>query len=213
MPSTAPEPSGPRESVVIGNRAPDPPPRRTGGPHARRPCGASGVSAPGGGCGVSAPGGGRGGNLHRARGDALFAAGAVMLQLDGVPTRRVPGAGSPTRERPAPHRQRAHHEAEPPPALGERVRGARRPLGVEGTPHQSLALHPPQPIGQQLRWNARQLDTKVLKSRGPPQQIAHNEERPALADQVERLRDWAMLAVPLRHAPEYSRAAPSTAAP
>src|SRR5262245_38030350 len=160
-------------------------------------CGASPISP-------SGDGHGDGGDMHRARGDALFTARAVMLQLYGASARRVPRTRSRTHERPAPHRQRAHHETEPPPAVGERVRGARRPLRVELARHQSLTLHSPQAVGKQLRRYAGQLDTQILESRGAPQQVAYDEERPALANQIERLGDWAMLTVPLGHAPKYS---------
>src|SRR5262245_34198093 len=160
-------------------------------------CGASTISASGDACGD-------GWDMHRARGDALFTARAVLLQLYGVSARRVPRARSRTHERPAPHRQRAYHETEPTPAVGERVRGARRALRVELARHQSLTLHSPQAVGEQLRRYAGQLVTQILESRGAPQQVADDEERPALANQIERLRDWAVLTVPLRHAPKYS---------
>lgn len=156
---------------------------------------------------VSASGGGRGGgwDVHRARGDALFTARAVLLQLYRVSARRVPRARSRTHERPAPHRQRAHHETEPTPAVGERVRGARRVLRVERARHKSLTLHSPQAVGKQLRRDAGQLGTELLEPRGSAQQVAYDKQRPALANQIERLRDWAVLAVTLRHAHKYSR--------
>src|SRR5262249_10148418 len=79
---------------------------------------------------VSAPAGGRRGSwdVHRARGDALVTVWAVLLQLYWMSARRVPRARSRADERPAPDRQRPHHETEPTPAVRESVRGARRPL-------------------------------------------------------------------------------------
>ncbi len=76
---------------------------------------------------------GRGGgwDVHSTGGDGLFTVRAVLLQLHGVSARRVPWTGSRAHEGPAPCRQRAHHETETTPALGERVRSARWPLRVE----------------------------------------------------------------------------------
>ena len=118
---------------------------------------------------------------------------------------RVPGTRPRTNELPAPYRQCTDHETEPTPAVGERVGSARRALRVERARHQSLALHSPQAVGKQLRRDAGQLGTEVLKSRGAPQQIADDKERPALANQIKRLRNGAVLTVPLRHASKYSR--------
>ena len=59
--------------------------------------------------------------------NALIAVRAVVLELHGVPARGVPRT-PPVYERAAPGRQRADYETEAAPALGERVRGARRPL-------------------------------------------------------------------------------------
>jgi hypothetical protein len=69
-----------------------------------------------------------------------------------------------------------------------------------------LTLHSLQAIRKQLRRDAGQLDTEILESRGSPQQVADDEERPALAYHVERLRHWAVLTISLRHASKYSRA-------
>src|SRR5262245_11752885 len=136
---------------------------------------------------ASAPGGGRvgGGDVHRAWGDALVTVRAVLLQLYRMPACRVPRARSRTHERPAPDGERTHHETEPTPAVGEPVRGARRPLRVELARHQPLTFHSPQAVGQQLRRDAGQLGAEVLEPRGSPEQVAYDEERPALADQIE----------------------------
>jgi hypothetical protein len=157
------------------------------------------------GCGTCAapafggrPGGGW--DMHRAGGDALVTVRTVLLQLYWVSARRVLRARSRAHERPAPDRQRAHHETEPTPAVGEPVRGARRTLRVEFACDQALAFHPPQAIRKQLWRDSGQLSAEILESRRSSQQVAHDQERPALANQIERLRDWAVLTVPLRHA-------------
>jgi hypothetical protein len=133
-----------------------------------------------------------------------------VLQLYRVSARRVPRARSRTHERPAPHRQRAHHETKPTPAVGERVRSAWRALRVERACQQSLTLHPPQAVGKELRRDPGQLGTEILESRGAPQQVAHDEERPALANHIERFRNGAMLPVSFRHAHKYSRTGPDS---
>src|SRR5262249_3666708 len=119
----------------------------------------------------------------------------------------APATGPQSRPptRPPPPRQRPHHETELTSALGERVRSARRALRVERARHQSLTLHSPQAVGEQLRRDADELGPEGLKSRGAPQQVPNDEQRPALANQIERLRNGAVLTVPLRHADEYSR--------
>ena len=143
--------------------------------------------------------------MHGARGDALVTVRTILLKLYRVSARRVPRARSRTHERPAPDRQRTHHETEPTSAVGERVRGARRPLRVQLARHQPLTFHSPQAVGEQLRRDAGQLGAEVLESRGSPEQVACDEERPALADQIERFRDRAVLTVPLGHTRKYSR--------
>ena len=117
----------------------------------------------------------------------------------------MPRARSRPHELPAPDAQRPHHETKRTPAVGERVRRARRALRVERARQQSLTLHSSQAVGKQLRRDAEQLGAEVLKSRRTPKQVAHDEECPALAHQVERFRDGAVLAVSLRHESEYSR--------
>jgi hypothetical protein len=149
-------------------------------------------------------------DVHCARGDALFTVWAVLLQLYRVSARRVPRTRSRTHERPAPDRQRTHHETEPMPAVGEPIRGARRPFRVELARHQPLTFHSPQAVRKQLRRNTGQLGAEILESRGPPEQVAHDEEGPALADQIERFRDRAVLTVPLRHTRKYSHTGADT---
>ena len=143
--------------------------------------------------------------MHRAGTDTLFTARAVLLQLYRMSADCVPRTRPRTNELPAPHRQRSDDETEPAPAVSQRVGSARRALRVERARHQSLALHSAQAVGKQLRRDAGQLGTEVLKSRGAPQQIADDKERPALANQIERLRHGAVLTIPFRHAFKYSR--------
>ena len=119
--------------------------------------------------------------------------------------RRVPRTRSRVDERPAPDRQRTHHETEPTPAIGERVRGARWSLRVELARHEALTFHSLQAVGEKPRRDAGQLGAKLLEPCRPPQQIAHDQQRPALANEIERLRDWAVLTVALRHTHKYSR--------
>jgi len=110
-----------------------------------------------------------------------------------------------THERPAPDRQRAYDETETPPAAGEGIGGSRRALRVGLACHQPLAFHSLEAVGKQLWRDAGQLGTEVLKSCGAPQEVPNDQECPALADQIERLRNRAVLTIPLRHVPNYSR--------
>jgi len=56
---------------------------------------------------------------------------------------------------------------------------------VELARHQPLPLHSPQAIGEELRWDTGQLGPEILKLRGASQQVPDDQERPALADQIE----------------------------
>src|SRR5262249_6367054 len=84
------------------------------------------------------------------------------------------------------------------PGLGERVarallvvRLARDDAGVD-----ELA----EARGEHGARDARDATAHVSESRAPGQQLPHDEERPALAEEIERTRDRAELAVAL-HAP------------
>jgi hypothetical protein len=123
-----------------------------------------------------------------------------LPQLDRVSAGRVARARSRIHEWPAPNGQGTHHETKPTPAVGEGVGSTRRTLGVKSARHQSLTLHSPQTVGQQLRRDAGQLVTEVLKSRRAAKEVADDEERPALANEIKRLRNGTVLTVTLGHA-------------
>jgi hypothetical protein len=128
---------------------------------------------------------GGGWDVHRARGDSLFTTRTVLSQLDWVSAERVARARSRTHEWPAPNGQGTHHETKATPAVGEGVGSTRRTLGVKSARHQPLALHSPQTVGKQLRRDAGQLVAEVLKSRRAAKEVADDEERPALAYEIE----------------------------
>src|SRR5437870_2417394 len=100
----------------------------------------------------------------------------------------------------APRRQRADHEAELAPLVGEDVLRARRMLGVEAPRAEPVLFHQLESLRQERGRDAGQGGVEVLEPPWPVEQVANDEERPPLAHELERLRDRAGLTVMFRHA-------------
>ena len=89
------------------------------------------------------------------------------------------------------------HRLELAPALGQLVdpRAGRR-ASVRRA-HQPGALQLAQALGEHVGADLRQPGAQVGEALGAEQQLAHDQQRPALADEVERARDAAAVSVVL----------------
>ena len=87
------------------------------------------------------------------------------------------------------------------PARRQRVRGAGRVLGVELAGDDAVRLEDLQPLGQHVGRDALERGQQILEASRPRQQIADDQERPPLAEELERLGHGTRLAVALGHAP------------
>jgi hypothetical protein len=83
------------------------------------------------------------------------------------------------------------------PVLGQLVdgRGGRRRQLLP--PHDSAGLEVAQPRREDVRADARQSAQQVGVAPGPVQQVADDQQRPALADELERVGDGTVLGVAL----------------
>src|SRR5216117_2344576 len=99
----------------------------------------------------------------------------------------------------APRRQRADHDAQLPSLVGQCVLGPRGMLRVEPARDQPVLLHQLEAPGQQGGRDAGQGGMEVLIAARALEQVAHDQERPPLAHQLQRLRHRTALPVPLRH--------------
>jgi death-on-curing protein len=68
------------------------------------------------------------------------------------------------------------------------------PLGLE-LPHEAVLLQTLEPRGEQIRRDAGELGPEVGEAERSQEEVAYDEERPAIADHVERLRDPTDLSV------------------
>ena len=141
------------------------------------------------------------GEADRAAGHPARAVPAEVLQLHGMSASIVDERARPIQVPPAPARQRADHDPQLAAALGQLVAGAGRVIGVEVARHQPVLLHQLEPVGQDVRRDAGLTAGEVLEPLRPVEQIAHEQERPAVADDLEGPGDRTGLTVPLGHAP------------
>jgi hypothetical protein len=74
-------------------------------------------------------------------------------------------------------------------------------LGVEAARHQRVLLYELQAIGEDVGRNTGQALLEVLEPAWAPKEIADQEKGPAIAHQLERLRDRARLTIALGHGP------------
>src|SRR5438067_7720915 len=105
----------------------------------------------------------------------------------------------------SPVEQGLQHRAERPAFCGQDIFGARRVLLVEMAFDDAGFLEPLQPGGQRIGADAGQRMLEILESARPlEQQVAQDQDRPALADDVERAGDRAAHIV-IRNHPAWIR--------
>ena len=92
---------------------------------------------------------------------------------------------------PAPDDQRVEDVFQVFAALGQRIFVPGRVLGVEATEDQIVLLQIFQPLRQQVRGNAGQIFLDLVECRAPGQYFVNDQQRPAIADDIERLCDIA----------------------
>ena len=80
-------------------------------------------------------------------------------------------------------------------ALGEVVLGAQRALGVDLARHEAEVLEPAQAAGQQVGRDRRERALQVGVARDAAQQVAHDQQRPAIAHGVEGRGDRALVRI------------------
>src|SRR5581483_3287862 len=107
----------------------------------------------------------------------------------------------------APERELAHHRPEPLPVLRELVhaRGGRRRQRAPGD--DPVRLEVAQAGGEDVGADTGQVVDEVRVPLRAVHQLADDEQRPALADQVERVSNRAVLVVALSHRTQCSRSA------
>ena len=79
-------------------------------------------------------------------------------------------------------------------------------VGVEAALDESVLLHELQPVREQVGRDPRERELEIAEPPGAPEQVTHEQERPPVADELERLRHRARLSVALGHAPRIARA-------
>ena len=142
------------------------------------------------------------------------------LVLAGRRSRRTPDSSRRSRrsvpqrlvdERPrgaevarAPDAERADDRPQFEPPIGERVLGARRMFGVEPPRHDAVLLEHLQPVREHRGRDPAQRGAEVLELARPHQQVAHDQQRPALAEKLQRAGHRAGLPVLLRHGRQYT---------
>ena len=91
--------------------------------------------------------------------------------------------------------ERDDHRRERAAALGQRVARAQRALAVALARDEPEILEPAQPAGEQVGRDRLQRAREVAVARDAAQQVAHDQQRPAIADGIERRRDRAVVGV------------------
>src|SRR5262245_37892384 len=110
----------------------------------------------------------------------------------------------------APLGEGADDHAELPTLVREVVFRPRRMLGVELAGDEPLLLHQLEPLGEQVRRDALQRRLEILELAVPAEEVANDEQRPALADHLEGFRDGTRLTIASGHGPSVpSRASKS----
>src|SRR5262245_31352345 len=101
----------------------------------------------------------------------------------------------------APLAQRRQGDVELAALRGEPVLEARRALAVRDSLQDRLRHQPVEPVGEDVPRNSEAL-LELVEPAQPEEDVADDEQRPALADDLERPRDRAVLALvaALQHA-------------
>src|SRR5262245_50122298 len=137
---------------------------------------------------------------HLRTADSPSAVGTEVAELHRAPAACVDEARALVHVLSPPGRQRRDDHAELLALGGELVLRARRVLRALAPAHEPVRLHEPQPVGQDVGRDALERAQQVLEPPRPGQQVANHEQGPAVADQLERLRDRAGLVIALGHA-------------
>src|SRR5262249_6942614 len=96
-----------------------------------------------------------------------------------------------------PGREGADHRAELASLVGQLVLRPRGMVGVEAPAHEAVLLHELEPLGEDVGREAGQAGLQIAEAAGGSEQIAHHEERPAIAPPLEGLCHPAALPVHL----------------
>ena len=104
----------------------------------------------------------------------------------------------------APRREGAHDHPQLAPLVGQRVLGPRRMLGVEPSRHQRVLLHKLEAAREDVGRDPGEALLEILKPSGTRQGIPDEQQGPAIADYLERLRDRAGLTISPGHASSLS---------
>ena len=91
--------------------------------------------------------------------------------------------------------ERHDHGRERAAALGQRVARAQRTLAVALARDEAEILEPAQPAGQQVRRDGLERAGQIAVARDAAQQVADDQQRPAVADGVERRGDRAVVGI------------------
>src|SRR3989449_3298147 len=137
----------------------------------------------------------------RAPADPRGAVPAEVLHLHRVTAGVVHERARAVHVTRSPARERAHDDAELAPAVGQLVLGPGRVGRVEAPRDEPALLQELQPVRQDVRRDPREAPREVREAPRPREQVAHEQEGPAVADHLQRLRHRARLAVTLRHGP------------
>src|SRR5262249_22028307 len=122
-------------------------------------------------------------------------------QLDRSATVGVDEAGGRIGETRAPASQGADDRAELLALFAEDVLSPRWVIGVKTSLDQSVLLHQLELLRQHVRRNAGERILQVLEAAWSTQQIADDQQGPALADQLERFGNRTSLSIQPGHFP------------
>ena len=135
--------------------------------------------------------------MHRAPAHTPGALGAVVLELQRRVAIVVHERGVPVNVPCAPDGERADDLAEVSPTRCQRVRRPGRVLRVELARDDGVRLEHLQSFGEHVGRDALERREQILKPARTGQQIADDEQRPALPEDLERLGDRTRLTVAL----------------
>jgi len=129
---------------------------------------------------------------------------AEILDLHRMPALGVHQRGLPVDVARAPRRERAHDDPQLAPLVGQGVLRAGRMVGVEPACDERVLLHKLEAVREDVGRDPREAPLEILKPSGPGQHVPDEQKGPAVADQLERLRDRTGLTVTLGHTPSLS---------
>jgi hypothetical protein len=137
--------------------------------------------------------------LDLAAAHLVVAVRAEIADLEGGLTVSVHQRGLPVQVTGSPDGKGAHHNSQLTATLREEVLGAGRMLGVEATGHDAVLLQSLQPGGEHVGCDAGKGLLKIPETAWASEEIAHDEQGPALTQQLHGLRHRTGLLVLLGH--------------